>query len=142
MNKAQQYILTILRLGVGWFFFYAGFTKVIDPSWSAAGYLGSASTFPKLFEWLALAGNIEWVSFLNEWGLLFIGVGLILGLFVRYASYAGILLMLSYWLVALDFPMAGRAFLVDEHIIYTLVFGILILFQAGKYFGLDKYVKK
>jgi len=139
MNKVQQYALTALRVGLGWLFFYAGLSKIIDPTWSAAGYLGNASTFPGLFEWLASAGNIGWVSFLNEWGLLLVGLGLILGLFVRYASYAGMLLMFLYWLPILDFPSVGHGILVDDHIIYIAVFAVLIVMNAGKYFGLDKF---
>lgn len=138
MNKIQQHILVALRIGMGWLFFYAGLSKIIDPSWSAAGYLGNALTFPGLFEWLASSGNIGWVSFLNEWGLLLVGLGLILGLFVRYASYAGMLLMFLYWLPILDFPMVGHGVLVDDHIIYIIVLSVLIVTNAGRYFGLDK----
>jgi len=138
MNKVQQYALVSLRIGMGWLFFYAGLSKIIDPTWSAAGYLGNASTFPGLFEWLASSGNIGWVSFLNEWGLLLVGLGLILGLLVRYASYAGMFLMFLYWLPILDFPTVGHGILVDDHIIYIAVFAVLIVMNAGKYFGLDK----
>ncbi len=137
MNKLQQHALVALRIGMGWLFFYAGLSKIIDPTWTAAGYLSNAITFPGLFEWLASAGNIGWVSFLNEWGLLLIGLGLILGLFVRYASYAGVVSMVLYWLPILEFPFVGHGFLVDDHIIYMLVFCVLIHFNAGKYVGFD-----
>ncbi len=138
MNKIQQHALVALRIAIGWLFFYAGLSKVIDPSWTAAGYLSNATTFSGFYEWLASAGNIGWVSFLNEWGLLLIGLGLILGLFVRYASYAGMLLMFLYWLPILDFPTVGHGVLIDDHIIYILVFAVLAVTSAGKYFGLDK----
>jgi thiosulfate dehydrogenase [quinone] large subunit len=142
MHKIQQHTLIALRLGIGWYFTYAGLSKILNPEWTAAGYLNNATTFPGLFDWLASAGNIGWVSFVNEWGLLLIGLGLMLGLLVRYASYAGIVLMVLYWLPVLDFPFVGHGFLVDDHIIYMLVFCILIHFNAGNYFGLDKYLSK
>ena len=43
--------LFALRLSLGWLLFYAGITKVFDTSWSAAGYLAGAKTFPALFQW-------------------------------------------------------------------------------------------
>ena len=39
MSRFQKMSLVLLRLGLGWLMFYAGITKVLDPSWSAAGYL-------------------------------------------------------------------------------------------------------
>ena len=140
MNPSLSKALTVLRLGMGWYFFYAGISKIIDPAWSAAGYLSNASTFPELFLWLAEPGRIEVVSIVNEWGLLLIGVSLIVGLGVRWASYAGIILMVLYWLPGLDFPHAGHGFIVDDHVIYVTVFVVLIAGSAGKYFGIDGWI--
>lgn len=136
--KPTQYALLALRIGMGWFFFYAGLSKIINPSWTAAGYLNNASTFPGLFEWLASPANIGWVSFINEWGLLLIGVGLLLGLFVRFASWAGVLLMILYWLPVLDFPFVAHGILIDNHVIYALALIVLATTQAGRFAGLDR----
>jgi len=78
---------------------------------------------------------------LNEWGLLLIGLSLILGLFVRYASYAGIALMALYWLPVLDFPKVDHGILVDDHIIYILAMIVFIKAKAGEHLGLDKKYK-
>lgn len=126
------------RVGLGILFFYAGITKVLNPSWSAAGYLGSAKTFPGLFQWFAGAGNLGWVNFVNEWGLTIVGVALIVGLLVRLASVGGILLMILYYLPVLQFPYVGEhSFLVDEHIIYITAFLVLFASNAGTFLGLD-----
>jgi thiosulfate dehydrogenase [quinone] large subunit len=130
--------LVTLRLGMGWYFFYAGLSKILNPEWTSAGYLSGAKTLPGLFEWFAQAGNVGWVDFLNEWGLLLIGLSLILGLLVRYASIAGMVLMVFYWLPVLDFPYVGHGIIVDDHIIYMLVFYVFIKARAGMHFGLDK----
>lgn len=127
-----------LRLGLGWLFTYAGLTKIADSSWSAAGYLNNAETFSGLFSWFASPANIGWVNFVNEWGLLVIGVCLLIGLWVRWASVAGIVLMALYYFPILNFPYAGdHSFIVDEHIIYIFVLWLFILADAGKYKGLD-----
>lgn len=140
MNNTKNISMFVLRLTLGWLFFYAGITKVINPNWSAAGYLEGAKTFPALFNWFANASNIGWINFVNEWGLTLVGVSLISGLFVRWASLGGILLMILYYLPVLDFPyIASHSFLVDEHIIYLFSFAVLFTHDAGKYWGLDKY---
>lgn len=142
-TKTQtKYALVFLRVALGWLFFYAGLAKILNPEWTSAGYLSGAKTFPGLFQWFASAGNIEWVDFLNEWGLLLIGLSLILGLFVRYSSYAGIAMMVLYWLPSLDFPYVDHGILVDDHVVYILVFYVFIKAKAGEHLGLDKKFKK
>lgn len=134
--------LLVLRLAIGWFFLYSGFDKVMNPEWTAAGFLGSAKTFPAMFSWFSSASNIDWVNALNAWGQLFIGVGLISGTLVRLASWSGVLLMLMYYLPGLDFPHVEHGFLVDDHVLYALVFFLLAEQRAGQYFGLDKLINK
>ena len=143
MKKTTQVSFLLLRIAMGWYFFYAGVSKIFDPQWSAAGYLGGAKTFAPLYSWFASPANIGWVNILNEWGLALIGLALVLGIFVRYASFAGIILMILYYFPSLDFPYAGsHAYIVDNHIIFISVFLLFIATQAGNYFGIDGYLKK
>lgn len=138
MNKLIRISIFLLRLAMGWFFFYAGITKVLDSTWSAAGYLESAKTLSGLYHWFASAQNIGWVNFINEWGLTLIGISLIFGILVRWASLGGILLMTLYYLSILQFPyIAPHSLLVDEHIIYILVFLLFFASRAGQIWGLD-----
>lgn len=140
MNTVQKMSLAVLRLGMGWLFLYAGVTKIINPAWSAEGYLRGAKTFPGLFAWFASPDVLPLTNFLNEWGLTLIGVALILGLFVRIASVAGIILMALYYFPILDFPYPNpHSYLIDEHVIYGLAFFALAAFRAGRAFGLEKW---
>src|SRR3989344_8616964 len=121
MISSRRLSLFLLRISLGWLFFYAGITKVVNPEWSAAGYLQGAKTFTGLYQWLAQPGIIPVINFINEWGLLLLGVALILGIFVRLGAVLGVLLMLLYYFPVLDFPYIGKtAYLVDEHIVYAL----------------------
>lgn len=107
------------------------------------GYLKGAKTFTDLFQWFALPQNIGWVNFLNEWGLTLIGISLILGLFVRLSSFFGIILMLLYYFPVLTFPyIRPHSFVIDDHIMYSLVFFLLIAFRAGRIWGMDRMVLK
>jgi len=139
MDQSKNSILW-LRLAIGWLFFYAGITKVLDPNWSSEGFIKGAKTFSNFYSWLALSNNINWVNFLNEWGLTLIGVTLILGVAIRWASYAGILLMILYYLPGLQFPYVDHGFLVDQHIIYILIFHLIIKNKEHYCWGLQKFI--
>jgi thiosulfate dehydrogenase (quinone) large subunit len=135
-----KYLLVALRVALGWLMFYAGITKVMDPDWSAAGYLTHASSFPGFFASLADSSILPCINFVNEWGLTLLGVSLILGIGVRLSGVLGAVLMLMYYLPVLDFPMAGEhSYIVDEHIIYALVLLYLSSVRAGRTMGLESW---
>jgi len=139
MEHYQKISLFLLRISSGWLFFYAGITKVVNPNWSASGYLGSAKTLPGLFSWFAQPQNIGWVNFVSQWGLTIVGAALVAGLLVRWASLGGVALMILFYIPILQFPVVGEhSYIVDEHIIYIFVFAVLALFNAGRYWGLDR----
>ncbi len=145
MSRKQQLSLLFLRLALGWIFLYSGITKILDHNWSAAGYLKSAQTLPFLYDWFANSQNIGWINLLNSWGQTLIGAALILGVFLRPAAVGGIVMMVLYYLPILHFPYVGKgtsSFLVDQHVIFILVFLLLLAFDAGKYWGLKSAVKK
>ncbi len=140
MNQTQKTTLLLLRVSIGWLFFYAGITKVLNPNWSAAGYLNNAKTFTDFYHWLASPSVIHYTNFFNEWGLTLIGAALILGIFVRLSSTLGALMMALYYFPVLVFPKVGaNAYIVDDHIIYALVLLFLGAVRAGRYFGLENW---
>lgn len=137
MSTSQRIALLIARIALGGLFFYAGLTKLLDPAWSAAGYIASAQHFTALYAWLGSPAILPLVNVLNAWGLTLLGISLILGAFVRISASLGIVIMLLYYLV-LDFPYPNEhAFIIDEHIVYAAVLVILIAFKVGRVWGLD-----
>ena len=140
-NPWQKKILFVTRVVMGWLFFYAGITKVLDPTWSAAGYLNNAKTFPSFYRWLATSSLLPITNFLNKWGLTLIGVCLILGLFVYLAGKLGALMMILYYFPVLTFPyiISAHAYIIDEHIIYALVLLLLAKLEAGQVYGLYRW---
>lgn len=125
---------------MGWMMFYAGVTKIMDPPWSAAGYLQSAKTFPGLFQWFMQPGILPVVNLINEWGLTLLGISLILGVFVRLSSVLGALLMMLYYFPILDgvYPNA-HSYIVDEHIIYAAALLSFAAVRAGRYWGMESW---
>jgi len=141
MTKFQKASLFLLRISLGWVVLYAGITKILDPNWSAAGYLNNAKTFTELYQWFASPNLLPIVNFVNEWGLTLIGISLILGVFVRLSSIFGIAIMLLYYFPVLEFPYipGAHALIVDEHIIYALVFLVLASLRAGRVWGVETW---
>ncbi|MBL7045257.1 MAG: DoxX family membrane protein [Parcubacteria group bacterium] len=134
--------ILLLRLALGWLFLYAGLTKVVDPTWSAGGFLNNAQTFSGFYGWLASPQILPFVDFLNQWGLTLIGAALILGLIVRFSSYLGALMMLLYYFPGLTFPKVGEhAYLVDDHIIYIAAFLVLASMSSNHIWSLSGLFK-
>ncbi|MBI2482648.1 DoxX family protein [Candidatus Uhrbacteria bacterium] len=140
MPRSTRWLVVLLRVAMGWMLLYAGITKVLDPAWTAAGYLRNAHTFSAFYQWFAQPGNIEWVNALNAWGLTLIGIALFVGLGVRVAAPLGAALMLLYYFPVLQFPHPNaHSYLVDEHIVYALALLVLAAMGAGRMMGLDAW---
>jgi len=141
MIGGQKTSLFILRVVVGWMFFFSGISKLLNPNWSAESYLTSAKTFHSFYAWLASPGISPFTNLLNEWGLTLIGIAVIFGIFVRPASFLGALMMILYWFPILDFPYPNpNSFIVDQHIIYSAAFLVLATCNAGMAYGFrEKY---
>ena len=143
------YSLVILRVTMGWVLFQGGIVKVLDPSWSASGFLlnGIPQGNPLMGFWATLANNyIAIIDPLNAWGLTLTGLLLMLGLAVRWSAFWGAVMMLFYWLASLQggllagLPLA-HGWVVDDHLVYAaLLFG-LGAFGSGRILGLDSYLE-
>ncbi len=137
MNSGYKISLFLMRLSLGWLFFYAGITKVLDPEWTAASYIGAAKTFPEYFKILLDPKILPIVNLVNEWGLLLLGIALILGLWVRITGVLAAVMMLLYYLPILDFPHPNpHSYIVDEHVVYITALLVLAATNAGKVWGL------
>ncbi len=147
LSTGQSTWLVLLRVAIGWHFLYEGLVKVFNPAWTPYGYLmDSQGWFAPMFK--TMAGNptvLNIVDYLNEWGLVLIGLGLILGFMTRYATWAGIMLLAFYYLSHPPFhglnyalPSEGSYFIVDKVIIELLALGVLSLFPTGHIIGLDR----
>lgn len=141
MTGFQKGSLFFLRIISGWLFFYAGYVQLMTEKWSAGGYLKGAQNFKELYLWLLRPDVLPIISQINKWALIFLGLSLIVGAFVRLSSYLGIVLMLLYYF-ALPFPaQSTHGLVVDEHIIYIGVLAALAAFRAGRFFGMDALLR-
>ena len=148
-SKWQLTWLVALRVTIGWHFLYEGMVKVINPNWSSVSYLlDSSGWFEEWF--LAIAANPETLriaDFLNIWGLIAIGAGLILGAFSQFAKWAGIILLSFYYLshppfigLSYGMPMEGSYLLVNKVLIELIALVVLVVFPTSKQLGLDRFI--
>ena len=145
-SGGKLFFLVTLRVLIGWHFLYEGIVKITNPDWSSAAYLLDSQGFlAGFFRSLTYkSGVLMTIDFLNEWGLILIGLGLILGLFTRYATLGGIFLLALYYLShppfpGLEFavPAEGNYLIVNKTLIELTALVVLLLFPTGNKLGLD-----
>ncbi|HVY51198.1 MAG TPA: DoxX family membrane protein [Devosia sp.] len=142
-SASVRALIVLLRLSMAWVFLYAASHQVFG-GFSVSGFLGSTKTFHWLFAPMSVGPLAVILSFAVAWGHLLIGLSLLSGLFTRLSAAFGIALMLLYWMAHMDFPYisATTNFLLDEHIVYALVLGLMIATHAGHIFGLDAWAAR
>jgi len=140
-----------MRMMIGWHLLYEGISKVINPYWSSAGYLMESKwIFSGWFQ--SIVANptaLKIVDFLNEWGLIAIGFGLIAGVLTQVATIAGIVLLLLYYFANPPFvgltysmPTEGSYLIINKTLIEAAALFVLALFPTGKKIGLDVFLFK
>lgn len=151
LTKFQVSVLITLRVLIGWHLFNEGIVKLLNPNWSAAGYLSeSKGMFSLIFKWIASnATTLRAVDFINQWALTIAGIFLIAGLFTRTSAYLGMVLLLLYYialppLIGYDYsmPAEGSYIIVNKTLIEACILLILALIPTGKYAGIDVLLEK
>ena len=123
----------------------------MNPFWSSAAFLLDAKwIFSGIAKWMVANPSIlGLVDNLNMWGLTIIGACLILGLFARYASYLGMILILVYYLFTPSFwwleysrPGEGSYLVINKNLIEACALFVLYQFPTSEIIGLDRLLIK
>ena len=161
VTRARERGLVVLRVVLGFGFFYAGLEKLLnfagdEKPWSAFGFLKFAtggsipnmtgftdpmSHNPTQGFWAALAGDptaLGIVDFMVVFGELAIGIALILGIATRLAGILGALMMFLFWIAAWDFQYG----IVNQQFIYMILSAFVAYASAGRVAGLDGILEK
>lgn len=154
-KKIEDYLLVLLRLGMGWIFLWAFFDKVFGLGFATEagkgwikgvsptyGFLNFAVKGPFAGLYKSMAGSV-FVDWLFMIGLLLIGLSLLLGVGQKIAGYSGALMMFLMWTTVL---LPEHNPFLDDHIIYGLVLILLAhvktKFSLGDWWRKTKLVKK
>ena len=144
ISTVQSAVLVILRLVVGWHLLYEGVAKLLEPGWTSAAYLRySRWILADFFQWIASNPEIlKVVDLLNVWGLILIGLGLMLGCLTRLAAVGGILLLSLYYMAyppfaGLDIGAAseGHYLIINKTLIEIIVLALIAVHPARKLFS-------
>jgi thiosulfate dehydrogenase (quinone) large subunit len=148
-SQGPMISITALRILVGWHFLYEGLSKLTAASWSSAGYLKQArGPFADLFRGLAAdPGSLANADMVTMWGLTIVGACLILGLFTRLASLAGVGFILLFYLATPPFigyfysiPSEGSYLIVNKNLVEIGALAVIFTTRSGLYAGLDRIV--
>jgi uncharacterized membrane protein YphA (DoxX/SURF4 family) len=149
LTGTQEWGLILLRIFIGWHFLYEGIVKLTGAGWSAGAYLANTRGFLSgLFHAMASDSSVlRAVDLLNIWGLILIGIALIIGIFGRLAVFSGILLLAFYYIAYPPFgyhnfgvPQEGHYLLVDKTFIEMISLIVLALFPSTLSIGLKSLI--
>jgi len=151
LSRAAMVSIVLLRVAIGWHFLYEGVAKLEKPAWSAAGYLlQSRGALAGFFKWMA--GDPEVLAIvnpLNMWGLVLIGLGLILGCFTRLSAAAGMLIVLLFYLANPPFvgyfysiPTEGSYLIVNKNLVEIAALAVIFFTGSGRVAGFDRVIHR
>lgn len=142
-----SWVWVLARLSLGWVFMWAFLDKTfglgratesaeawIDGGSPTFGFLKFGATGPFKGFYSDIAGD-GWANWLFMIGLLAIGVALLLGIGMRVAAVAAVVMLVLMWTVVL--PPENNPFM-DDHLIYAILVVGLAAVEAGDTFGFGK----
>lgn len=144
----EQFAWVGIRVVMGWIFLWAfldklfglGYATASSKSWlnggsPTTGYLKFATSGPLSKFYGGLAGNTA-VDVLFMLALLAIGVAFVLGIGTKIAGIIGAFVVAVLW--STNLPPANNP-IVDEHIVYMLLFIAMIFVKPGRWLGLGEW---
>lgn len=152
-------VLAVLRILMGLTFLWAFFDKTFGLSYATpsaqawvnsgsptSGFLGHVQVGPMqsvLRDW-AGSGFVDWLFMI---ALLGVGLALLLGIGMRVAGIAAVVLLAFMWIAEwppAQLDSAGAATsstnpIIDSHLVYIVVVIALVLYAAGDTWGLGRW---
>jgi uncharacterized membrane protein YphA (DoxX/SURF4 family) len=137
----KKLTITLFRVAIGWHFLYEGISKLLVPNWTATGYLANATgPFAGFYQSLASSEFLmKIIDPLNMAGLVLIGLGLFLGIFIRISSISGVILLMLYYFAYPPFggdlfgAAEGNLYIVNKNLIESLALLVIFLIKEKGY---------
>lgn len=148
----DRYVWGMLRIGIGWIFLWGfldklfgfGFATARESAWINGGSptfgflnFGTTGPFAGFYQSMATSETVEWMFML---GLLFIGLPLMLGMGVRLAAAGGVAMEIMMYTAG--FILSEHNPVVEEHMMYGIIFLGLMVVGGGQYLGLGGWWKQ
>ncbi len=150
LTKFQLIAVVIFRVLIGWYFLYEGLAKLLSPAWSSYAYLvDSQGLFSGLF--IKLSQNealMPIIDAVNIYGLLIIGLLLIVGLFEKYSIIGAMLFLILFYLshpatIEANYilPPEGSYLWINKNIVMLGGLLVLLVFPTANKIGLARYLE-
>jgi len=150
-NKIVPWLFSLVRIVIGWHFLYEGVAKIVAGNWSSAPFLaGSKWIFAPVFN--AMAESVALTSvidFMNIWGMILVGLGLIFGLLTRWACAGGALMLFFYFVAyppvpgyTVGVPVEGSYLWVNKTLIEFFVLVAFSFLPSHYHFSFDRLIKR
>lgn len=148
-TKPQLLWLVVLRVLIGWYFLYEGLAKVFTSGWTSYGYLmDSQGIFSSFFKMIAQNQFVlPIIDAINVYGLIFIGLFLMVGCFTKVGHIGALILLSLYYLshppllnVVYILRTEGSTLWVDKNLIMLGAVIVLMAFPTSRIIGLDRFI--
>lgn len=148
-TRLKLWVVFLLRITVGWQFLYEGFSRLLNPYWTSAGFLlESRGPLAGFFHSLASGpATLKAFNLISTWGLIVVGLGLLAGFLTRGAAAAGMILIILHYVCNPPFlgytysaPQEGTYLFINKDVVEFFVLWVLILFPTGRTIGLDRLI--
>jgi thiosulfate dehydrogenase [quinone] large subunit len=141
-NVYASYILSILRIYIGWQWLNAGWNKITSGKFDATGFLTGAlgkatGEQPSVQSWWAdflsaiALPNVGIFNILVPWGEFLVGLGLIIGSFTTFAALMGATMNFSY--------MFSGTVSSNPQMLLIEILLLIAALNAGK-IGMDRWI--
>jgi thiosulfate dehydrogenase (quinone) large subunit len=150
--KIKESLFALARIALGWTFLWAfldkafglGFATVKESAWinggsPTTGFLTGAAQGPFADFFTQLSG-MPWIDWLFMFGILFVGIGLILGIAMRLSGFFGGVIMLLIYAAA-SIPPVNNPFM-DSHLIHALILFAFVFSDTGETLGFGRQWKR
>ena len=151
-NKVAMWILTVIRVYLGWLWLQAGWEKltanggfhaesiITGAIQQGTGITAKLYPYPWFVHFLNATTNhghdTSFFNFIVPWGEFFVGLGLIFGTFTLAAAFFGLLMNFTFLLSGVIFVNATFA---NPTYIFFGIFVLIGGFNSGK-IGLDYWI--
>ena len=134
------YWVVFLRLLVGWWFLHEGLNKYVTPGPFRAGWFleKTGTIVSPVLNAFAGGATEAAVNLVIPAGEMLIGIGLILGAMVRTAAFFGAFVTFFFYFGSEHW----RRGLVNGELLGLVLFVTIIVFGAGRVWGIDSYLEK
>ena len=109
-----------------------GLSKLVSGNFSAADYL--ANSIGPFSSWYAsLVSQDAALSIIVIWTQILIGLALLFGVLVRFASFCAAVMMFIFYLAYIPSPLGW----LNHQLVYAVIFVGIMFTGVGYFFGLD-----